>query len=242
VRTTSSVTFDYRPQTRPINSRLLAEEERLEVAAAEETSVEELRAEVALSQSRRNALSELATRSQTTEAWAHIAGAQAVDPLSARLSLEAQQAESMSLSSGLGGFAGQMPAGEPAEQSGINFGRPDEYAQRGGQAAGRTAGGAGLSDFAALEGLVNAAADNGEANLRKRLASPLIADLDGSSPLQPNATNLNRYFLGKQLRQLVVVADGVQGMWHCWPASSRTPERCSCPTWDSKRPATGIRR
>ncbi|HUT13143.1 MAG TPA: alpha-2-macroglobulin family protein [Thermoguttaceae bacterium] len=39
VRTTSSVTFAYNPSTRPINPRLLAEEDRLEVAREEEASL-----------------------------------------------------------------------------------------------------------------------------------------------------------------------------------------------------------
>jgi len=38
VRTTSSITFEYRPTTRPINPQLLAEAERLEVAKEEEAS------------------------------------------------------------------------------------------------------------------------------------------------------------------------------------------------------------
>jgi uncharacterized protein YfaS (alpha-2-macroglobulin family)/tetratricopeptide (TPR) repeat protein len=38
VRTTSSITFEYRPSTRPINRRLLAELERLEITAEEEES------------------------------------------------------------------------------------------------------------------------------------------------------------------------------------------------------------
>ena len=38
VRTTSSITFEYRPTTRPINPQLLAEAERLEVAREEEAS------------------------------------------------------------------------------------------------------------------------------------------------------------------------------------------------------------
>ncbi len=41
VRTTSSITFAYRPKTRPINRRLLAERERLEIAAEEAASIEE---------------------------------------------------------------------------------------------------------------------------------------------------------------------------------------------------------
>ena len=44
VRTTSSVTFTYRPKTRPINRQLLAERDRLEVAREEEASAEEVRA------------------------------------------------------------------------------------------------------------------------------------------------------------------------------------------------------
>ncbi len=38
VRTTSSITFAYNPATQPINPRLLAEEDRLALAADEETS------------------------------------------------------------------------------------------------------------------------------------------------------------------------------------------------------------
>ena len=38
VRTTSSITFDYRPATQPINPRLLAEEDRQEIAREEEES------------------------------------------------------------------------------------------------------------------------------------------------------------------------------------------------------------
>ena len=38
VRTTSSITFAYRPATQPINPRLLAEEDRLEVANEEDES------------------------------------------------------------------------------------------------------------------------------------------------------------------------------------------------------------
>ena len=38
VRTTSSITFAYNPATQPINPRLLAEEDRLELAAEEEAS------------------------------------------------------------------------------------------------------------------------------------------------------------------------------------------------------------
>lgn len=42
VRTTASITFDYRPETKPINSRLLAETERLAVAEEESRRLAEL--------------------------------------------------------------------------------------------------------------------------------------------------------------------------------------------------------
>ena len=45
VRTTSSITFAYHPHTKPINPRLLSEQERLEIAREEEASLREGRAE-----------------------------------------------------------------------------------------------------------------------------------------------------------------------------------------------------
>ena len=48
VRTTSSITFAYNPTTQPINPRLLAEEDRLALAAAEEASRRGFAAEAAM--------------------------------------------------------------------------------------------------------------------------------------------------------------------------------------------------
>ncbi len=45
MRTNSSITFAYRPATRPIDRHLLAEEERTEIAAEEATRLHEIRSD-----------------------------------------------------------------------------------------------------------------------------------------------------------------------------------------------------
>ncbi|MEX0586972.1 MAG: MG2 domain-containing protein, partial [Pirellulales bacterium] len=112
VRTTSSVTFGYRPRTRPINSRLLAEKDRLEIeieesarrgefsklATGESATVPfDTDGNAALGISRSgpggdfDKLTELVTDSVVGTTWDQVGGAGNIAPFSDNLSLQISQ-------------------------------------------------------------------------------------------------------------------------------------------------------
>ncbi|MBN2475322.1 MAG: tetratricopeptide repeat protein [Pirellulales bacterium] len=116
VRTTSSITFAYRPTTRPINRRLLAERDRLEVAAEEEASLRDAELTVTADPFAAPAVADSAESGAATpgdDATSFVANSPAqtrytVSGLQTQIQNEQQLAD---FGGGMGGMGGMVGAG-----------------------------------------------------------------------------------------------------------------------------------